>query len=456
MPIKGLSESRRLPRLGKIHLGIKKKAKSGAMYPSATEYFVVPPEVAEVVGEKPTELPIIFPIEDDEKFASQFYRSYSMTRGLVCRGDGETSRRMVDAHTGEMANQDSSEIAWRDGLPCEGRDCPYYGNKCKEVMNLQFLLPTVEGLGIWQIDTSSINSIRNINSGIELIRGVYGRIAMIPLLLTLEPIEVVNPDDGKKKKVRVLNLRTKGTMIELMERAIKPAREMLLPAPLDTEAPEDMVPPTNGEETDLPAPDEGVPPELIMPQNQEQAKRMTPEEIKKAQAEERMGIVLVCVGGCGKTTEGMTTANRSGEFSEIDESGFPHWTCQECLARDQGKDLNDQAEKEADELFPDDTPPATGDTTPATEAAQTIAVAEPLVPEATIGAAAPTPKLDFEPDELLDSLKKIHWRDSTVKSWLVNHYRVDLAGNITAIVARLNKDQRREFLKEIQDRLEMV
>jgi len=259
MPIKGLSETRRLPRLGKIHLGIKKQAKSGAMYPSATDYFVVPPEIAEVLGtDKPTELPILFPVEDDEKFASQYYRSYSMTRGLVCRGDGETCRRMIDAQTGEMANRDTKEIVWKDRLPCEGRDCPYYGKQCREVMNLQFLLPTVEGLGVWQIDTSSINSIRNINSAIELIRGVYGRIAMIPLLLTLEPIEVVNPNDGKKKTVRVLNLRTKGTMLELMEKAVKPTREMLLPPPEEAEAPGDMSLPVQDDEN----------PDLIMPQNQ--------------------------------------------------------------------------------------------------------------------------------------------------------------------------------------------
>jgi len=272
MPIKNLTESRRLPRLGKIHLGIKKQSqKTGKEYPSATDYFVVPPEVAEVVGEKPTELPILFPIEDEEKFASQYYRAYSMTRGLVCRGDGETCRRMVDAHTGEMANRDSTDIIWKDELPCEGQNCPYYGKQCKEVMNLQFLLPTVEGLGIWQIDTGSINSIKNINSTIELIRGVYGRIAMIPLLLTLEPIEVVNPDDGKKKTVRVLNLRIKETILALMERTAKPVRDMLLPAPIDTEAPEDM---EAANEVELPPSDEGPAPELIIPQTQE------PEEIE--------------------------------------------------------------------------------------------------------------------------------------------------------------------------------
>jgi len=278
-PIKGLTESRRLPRLGKIHLGIKKQSvKTGKEYPSATDYFVVPPVVEEITGEKPTELPILFPTEDDEKFASQYYRAYSMTRGLVCRGDGETCRRMVDAHTGEMANRDSTDITWKDDLPCEGRECPYYDKQCREVMNLQFLLPTVEGLGIWQIDTSSINSIRNINSAIELIRGVFGRIAMVPLLLTLEPIEVVNPDDGKKKTVRVLNLRTKGTLIQLMEKTIKPVSEMLLPAPADTEVPGDMV----TEAVEMPPSDEGPAPALIMPQNQE------PEEVEIPAGQEEL------------------------------------------------------------------------------------------------------------------------------------------------------------------------
>jgi len=138
-PIKGLSESRRLPRLGKIHLGVKKQARSGAWYPSATDYFVVPPEVAKALEtEKPTELPVLFPIEDEEVFASQFYRSYSMTRGLVCRGDAENCRRMIDAQTGDMANRNSQEIIWKDGLPCEGKQCPYYGRvkQCKETMDL--------------------------------------------------------------------------------------------------------------------------------------------------------------------------------------------------------------------------------------------------------------------------------------------------------------------------------
>jgi len=248
MPIQGLSEQRRLPRLGKIRLGIKKKSeKTGNEYPSATDYFVVPDELKKILGETPRELPIMIPVEDDEIWCNQYYKCYSFTRGLTCKGDGVTCRRMVDTATGEKANKETIEVVWQEGMPCIGRECPYYkANECKETMNLQFLMPDVPGLGIWQVDTGSINSIRNINNAAAMIRAVYKRISFIPLLLTIEPQEVVNPDDGKKKTVHVLNLRTRGTMRELLEISSKQAQEwLLISAPADDEAPDD--------ETDLPS-----------------------------------------------------------------------------------------------------------------------------------------------------------------------------------------------------------
>lgn len=241
-PIEGLTETRRLPRLGKIRLGTKVKNAQGVEYPKALDYFLVPPEVAAVSGEKPTELDIMIPVEDDEMWASQYYKRYSRTRGLVCKGDGKTCRRMVDVKTGETANRDTKEIVWKEGLPCMGQKCLSYQVKpqeCKEVMHLQFIMPDVPGLGVWQIDTSSVNSIRNINSEAAMTRAVYGRLVFLPLRLTLEPTEVVNPDDGKKKTVRVMHLRVKSTMRELMTQAVKPARELLLPPPTEDEAPED-------------------------------------------------------------------------------------------------------------------------------------------------------------------------------------------------------------------------
>jgi len=242
-PIKGLSENRRLIRLGKIHLGIKVKNKNGVEYPKATDYFVCPPEVQAVYGEQPDRLDVIIPVEDDEMWCSQYYRQYSRSRGLVCKGDGETCRRMIDRQTGTIANRDSKEVVWKEGLPCPGRDCAdYQEKKCQEVMNLQFLLPRVPGLGIWQIDTGSINSIRNINDNAAMLRAVCDRVSWIPLTLTLEPKEVVNPDDGKKKVVRCLNLRHEKGLLELLAASAKPRTTLLIPAPLEDQEPLDEIP----------------------------------------------------------------------------------------------------------------------------------------------------------------------------------------------------------------------
>jgi len=238
MPIKGLTDKRRLPRLGKIHLGMRARTDKNVEYPVAVDYFVCPEEVTKVFGDKPRELPILIPVEDEERWASQYYRAYSRTRGLLCKGDGERATRLIDVETGAMADKDSLEVKMQE-ISCEGRGCPEYQAKsCREMMNLQFLLPDVPGYGIWQIDTSSVNSIVNINSGAELIRLLHGRVSMIPLLLTVEPQEVI-AQDRTRKKVHVLNLRTRETLRSLMQNV--PA----LPAPeagVELPNPEDEVP----------------------------------------------------------------------------------------------------------------------------------------------------------------------------------------------------------------------
>jgi len=260
MPIKGVSDQRRLPRLGKIHAGIKKEKKNDqgvviATYPSAVDYFVCPPEVQAVFTEKPKELVIMFPIEDETKFASQYYKNYSSFRGLVCKGDGETCLRLIDVKTGDFAHRDTVTTDMKE-MPCNGRDCVMYQQKkCREVMCLQFLLPAVPGLGIWQLDTGSYHSIIAINSAVDLIRGICGRISMIPLKLVLEPREVA--PDGKKKKVNILQIRADVTLAEIQKLAALPASRCLLPPP-EEEKPELLFP--EAEEAEV-EPVEPAPPE---------------------------------------------------------------------------------------------------------------------------------------------------------------------------------------------------
>ena len=268
MPIKGLTDrDRRLPRIGKIHLGIKDEKKG---YPKATDYFVFPEghanydDLVRLFGEKPNELRIVFPVESEDKIASQYYRCYSRSRGLICKGDGETCRRLVDTQTGALADADSKAVGWKE-MACAGRECPDYGSKCKEVMNLQFMLPEVPGLGIWQIDSGSFNSIININAGLDMIRAVYGRVAMVPLILSLEPQEVT-PEGGKKKTVRCLHIRSGDTLQLAAQRAMIAPMKLIasLGVPL------------------LPEPDDEMPDVVPDWDQDEPTERMTPEEIKQA------------------------------------------------------------------------------------------------------------------------------------------------------------------------------
>jgi hypothetical protein len=240
MAIKGVSEVVRLPRLGKIRLGIKKETGSGTSYPSPTDYFVCPDEVKKVFGEKPRGLRIMFPTEDESQWASQYLRCYSATRGLICRGDGETAVARVDINTGEIATKDSIDTELRE-IGCYPSTCPsYQRGQCRKVMNLQFLLPDCPGFGVYQLDTSSFHSIVNINSMLKLIRGICHRISMIPLELKL--VEQQVQPQGSRKTVHVLTLTVPYSLAEIQKYAQTPPGEALILPPPDNEAPDDLFP----------------------------------------------------------------------------------------------------------------------------------------------------------------------------------------------------------------------
>lgn len=206
MPIKGRTDNGRIPRIGKIHLGIKQTSGAGKEYPTAVDYFVVKAddttsEIAaqafhETYGEKPQEITVAFPSNDPEQFFPQYLSSYRRvgTRyELFCKGDGEWANR-ADGQGGRIK------------VPCMYRDCPIFQEgKCKELGQVQFFLPDVAGLGIWQLDTTSYHSTGNLNGSINMVRALTGgRIAMVPLKLRIVP-KVVNPD-GRPKTVYVLTL----------------------------------------------------------------------------------------------------------------------------------------------------------------------------------------------------------------------------------------------------------
>lgn len=248
-PIEGVSNIRRMPRLGKIRLGIKIEEEGKHPYPRPTDYFVIPDEVKGALDDdKPRRLPIMFPTENADEFAQQWLRCYSFTQGLICKGDGKTAIRKIDTDTGAIANHSTQEWVFRQ-CTCDPDTCPEnIGDpergikpQCRRVMNLLFLLPDVPGFGVWQLDTSSFYSIININSCIDLIKRLCGRISFIPLTLSLEPMEVT-PPGIKKKTVRILYIRSDVKLAEIQKLGRVPPEKVLLPTLEEEEAPEDLFP----------------------------------------------------------------------------------------------------------------------------------------------------------------------------------------------------------------------
>jgi hypothetical protein len=240
MPIKGISEVRRVPRLGKIRLGVKKVNQAGKDYPTAVDYFVcneddsTPAAAAAafhaVYGDKPRELDVLFPIDDLEALFPNALRCYKSGQGLFCKGDGELAARRTDKGD------------WMD-ITCPYEACDYFAKKhCRPVGTLQFLLPNVTGVGVWQIDTSSFHSIVNLNSGISFIQSLTGgRIAGLMLKLRVVPKEV--NVDGKKKVVYVMELRNEeARLADVLAASTKTMIQLLMP-PVDMdEVPDDLFP----------------------------------------------------------------------------------------------------------------------------------------------------------------------------------------------------------------------
>ncbi|GAH47479.1 unnamed protein product, partial [marine sediment metagenome] len=113
--------------------------------------------------------------------------------------------------------------------------------QCRRVMNLLFMMPDVPGLGCWQLDTTSFYSIVNVNSCLDLIRTICGRISFIPLTLSLEPIEV-SPKGITKKTVHVLFIRSEVKLADIQRLALVPPERIMLPTLQEEEPPDDLFP----------------------------------------------------------------------------------------------------------------------------------------------------------------------------------------------------------------------
>lgn len=249
--IPGITDRTRLPRLGKIRLGEKRQSKSGKEYPAATDHFVFDdvPEVREKYGDECRELfPVMLPADDEEIWFPTSRSAYGKS-GLFCRcSDGETALRVFRKEDAQgSAYLRSTGQTPREGelyeLPCPGEACPYMERGyCRNLGRLFIILPDVPRFGVYEIATSSINSIRNVLGVARAVRSMLGRVAGVPFALKLEPLQV--QPDGRAKTVWVLNLECRASLAQLASigRRLRAGGGplALIEAPDDT--PEDLYP----------------------------------------------------------------------------------------------------------------------------------------------------------------------------------------------------------------------
>lgn len=437
-PIEGISEIRRLPRLGKIRLGIKKEGQKGT-YPSAVDYFVCPDEVKVVYNDRPTELKVMFPADDLELVAPQWYKCYSYSQGLICRGDGRTCRRKVDTKTGDFANRDTKH--WEMATaPCGPNDCPMLAQKqCRKVMSLLFILPDVPGLGVYQLDTSSFYSIVNINSqlGLEppgfLRQFTRGRIAFLPLILSIGPQVVTPPGEGRKT-VQVLNVRADVKLADLIQISRQKPVQVLLPTLTEEEPPEDLYPEgvIGG-----PGAGEAKPEEEGEGKTAEQGESQPPE--RKAVKPPRVPVACSCP----------KPVPPDEVYSKEDKSCW-HAACAGYLCTP------------PIDCFPGCPHMPIGPVAPAGKP-QDTKVGDAAMGKAKLEPASSAAESAIEGEGfnidltwLNKTLKAIKWTEDTAKTWIASNLKVDTQGKLTDVISRLSREQAERFTRELQERAARV
>lgn len=284
--IPGITDRSRLPRLGKIRLGEKRQGKRGE-YPAALDHFSFrdTPELEEVFGRQCREIyPVLIPVEQEDTWFHTSRSAYTKS-GLFCRcSDGETAIRV---NKGLDKNKPLDPQGWRflqeQGLevdtgemfemPCPGEECLYFQKGwCKNLGRLQFFVLASPKFGVYEIATTSINSIRNVLSSARAIRAQAGRITSIPLALRLVPMQV--SPEGKAKTVYVLELQFRdggiGKLLDISRSAGALPRPQLVEPPAKArDVPDDLYP-EGGRQLGRVMGDEEPGPEEPQPQPQPQ------------------------------------------------------------------------------------------------------------------------------------------------------------------------------------------
>ena len=231
-----------LMEMGKIKIGKKgavRKSGSGTDWqpPQKLDHFLITTmqrgedgnylidqDLHKKFGEKPTSIPVRLIYDDIAlNFATRYICYYGKT--VFCSGDGEVAQRL---------GRDKKTYSLRQ-CPCGRSDPKYTGDngengpdnlggnnskgKCKINGILSAIIDGAEVVGgVWKFRTTSYNSVVGILSSLALISRITGgRLAGIPLNMTVTPKTVQDPIQGNQQTIYVVGLQFMGSMAALRD-----------------------------------------------------------------------------------------------------------------------------------------------------------------------------------------------------------------------------------------------
>jgi hypothetical protein len=214
MPIAELMANPEFQIIEKIRLGATNTNAKGAAYPEDLDHFsfrTIPEPIRsaliKIYGEKPRELDIMFVSNDILEIIPNDFKMFGQGKigadgqrkggKLLCKGPGPTIVRDGDEvienpGVAEWWAQRDPETRVIPPRPCLGTKCPdYLAEKCKQTMQVIFILPLYSWQVGFAIDTTSWNSIRSFIGLLTTTKTLtQGQLRHIPFKLVREETQI--------------------------------------------------------------------------------------------------------------------------------------------------------------------------------------------------------------------------------------------------------------------------
>lgn len=183
----------RLPIVGKIKIGEKRKSSNGKEYPASLDYFKAVGKYEQYFNrqfpEKTSKLTIIFIDDNPDYSCNERFECRDESGRLVGTGDGvswnlyNNTTDRYEPVDNEILRSATKENGW----------------KWSETLTLRFIVPELKGLlGVWEFSTKGKkSSIEHIRNTYDTIKEQAGTVVNLPFDLVVEKVKSQKPGDTK-------------------------------------------------------------------------------------------------------------------------------------------------------------------------------------------------------------------------------------------------------------------